>query len=178
MKRTSPERIKQEQEELKEWQMELTDVQKLLPVEATRNKLVAREIPDLEESIKEKQEEIPLLTDAVNTVRSFWMRHSFRSLIPSDVLLQALAKLNEVKKELKDLASMKHHSANVSKATKDIERISQEVKNLETDLEATGSTRTADDVQNQLNEVSANLCVPPRALYQYIRGADRRVQSI
>jgi chromosome segregation ATPase len=69
MKRTSPERIKQEQEELKEWQMELADVQRLLPVEATKNKLAAREIPELEQSIKEKQEEIPLLTDAVNNVR-------------------------------------------------------------------------------------------------------------
>ena len=69
MKRTSPEKIKQEQEELKGWQMELTDVQKLLPVEATKNKLVGREIPELEQSVKEKQKEIPLLTDAINNVR-------------------------------------------------------------------------------------------------------------
>ena len=69
MKRTSPERIKQEQEELKEWQMELADVQRLLSVEATKNKLVAREIPELEQSIKESQKEIPLLTDVVNNVR-------------------------------------------------------------------------------------------------------------
>ena len=69
MKRTSPEKIKQEQEELKEWQMELADVQKLLSVESTKNKLVTREIPELEQSIKEKQKEIPLLTDAVNNVR-------------------------------------------------------------------------------------------------------------
>ena len=54
---------------------------------------------------------------------------------------------------------MRQHAANVSKAIKDTERISQEVKNLETDLEATGSSRTAEDVQNQLNDVSANLCV-------------------
>ena len=69
MKRTSPEKIKQEQEELKEWQLELADVTRLLPVEATKNKLVAHEIPDLEQSIKESQKEIPLLTDAVNNVR-------------------------------------------------------------------------------------------------------------
>ena len=69
MKRTSPERIKQEQEELKEWQMELADVQRLLSVETTKNKLVAREIPELEQSIKEKEKEIPLLTDIVNNVR-------------------------------------------------------------------------------------------------------------
>ena len=69
MKRTSPEKIKQEQEELKGWQMELADVQRLLPVEATKNKLVAREIPELEQSIKEKQREIPTLTSTVNNVR-------------------------------------------------------------------------------------------------------------
>jgi len=69
MKRTSPDRIKQEQEELKEWQMELADVQRLLSVEAAKNKLVGREIPDLEQSIKESQKEIPLLTDVVNNVR-------------------------------------------------------------------------------------------------------------
>ena len=69
MKRTSPEKIKQEQEELKEWQLELADVQRLLPVEATKNKLMAREIPELEQSIKEKEKEIPLLTNAVNNVR-------------------------------------------------------------------------------------------------------------
>lgn len=87
------------------------------------------------------------------------MRHSLRIPLPPAILPQALAKFNEVKKELKDLTLMKQHSATVSKTIKDIERITQEVKNLETDLEATGSSRTADDVQNQLNEVSANLCV-------------------
>jgi DNA repair protein RAD50 len=86
---------------------------------------------------------------------------TFTSILPllAAILPQALTRLNEVKKELKDLMLMKQHSTNVSKTIKDIERINQEVKNLETDLEATGSTRTADDVQNQLNEVSTNLCV-------------------
>ena len=64
---------------------------------------------------------------------------------------------------------MKQHAASVSKTIKDIERISQEVKNLETDLEATGSSRTAEDVQNQLNDVSANLCVIPFSLCYYIQ---------
>ena len=54
---------------------------------------------------------------------------------------------------------MKQHAASVSKTAKDIERVGQEVKNLETHLEATGSLRTADVVQNQLNDVSTNLCV-------------------
>ena len=85
----------------------------------------------------------------------------------SIILPQALAKLNDVKKELKDLALMKQHAASVSKTIKDIERVGQEVKNLETDLEATGSTRTAEDVQSQLNDVSANLCVVPSCFLHY-----------
>lgn len=56
---------------------------------------------------------------------------------------------------------MRQHAATVSRTIKDVERIGQEVKNLETDLEATGSSRTADDVQGQLNEVSENLSVAP-----------------
>ena len=69
MKRTSPERVKQEQDELNEWQMELADMQRLLPTEATKNKLVVCEIPELEQSIKEKEREIPSLTDVANNVR-------------------------------------------------------------------------------------------------------------
>lgn len=67
---------------------------------------------------------------------------------------------------------LKQYAANVSKAIKDIERVSQEVKNLETDLEATGSSRTAEDVQNQLNDVSANLYAVPRFLCCRIRCTD------
>ena len=70
-----------------------------------------------------------------------------------------MTKLNDIKKDLKDLALMKQHAANVSKALRDVERIGQEVKGLETDLEATGSSRTAEDVRTILNEVSANLSV-------------------
>ena len=95
----------------------------------------------------------------------------------SIILLQALAKLNDVKKELKDLALMKQHAASVSKTIKDIERVGQEVKNLETDLEATGSSRTAEDVQSQLNDVSANLCVVPCATIPSALIASRHSRS-
>ena len=68
---------------------------------------------------------------------------------------------------------MRQHAASVSRTIKDIERVSQEVKNLETDLEATGSSRTAEDVQNQLNDVSANLYATPSCfLCYYVRRAD------
>ena len=79
--------------------------------------------------------------------------------VRSTILLQAMTKLNDIKKDLKDLALLKQHAANVSKAIKDVERFGQEVKDLETSLEATGSSKTAGDVQIILNEVSATLSV-------------------
>jgi DNA repair protein RAD50 len=52
---------------------------------------------------------------------------------------------------------MKQHASAVSKNLKDIERLSHEIGNLETDLEATGSVKTADDVQQELNDLSSKL---------------------
>jgi DNA repair protein RAD50 len=73
--------------------------------------------------------------------------------------MQALTRVNDVKKELKDISMMKQHASAVSKALKDVERLLQEISNLETDLEATGSIKTADDVQQELNDLSSQLLV-------------------
>ena len=68
--------------------------------------------------------------------------------------------MNEAKKELKDITAMKQHAGTVTKVLKDVERLNQEIGNLETDLEATGSTKTADDVQVELDDLSTKLCAP------------------
>ncbi len=54
---------------------------------------------------------------------------------------------------------MRQHAASVSKAQKDIERLKQEISSLESDLVASGSTKTADDVQQELDQVTAELYV-------------------
>ncbi len=52
---------------------------------------------------------------------------------------------------------MKQHAAHVSRTQKDVERLKQEIANIEADLSATGSTKTADDVQEELDALSAEM---------------------
>jgi DNA repair protein RAD50 len=52
---------------------------------------------------------------------------------------------------------MKQHANHVSRTQKELERLKQEIINIETDLSATGSTKTADDVQLELDALSDNM---------------------
>lgn len=56
---------------------------------------------------------------------------------------------------------MKQHAAMMTKTLKDIDRASQDVKTIESDLATTGSTKTADDVQIELDSISNELSVLP-----------------
>jgi hypothetical protein len=67
--------------------------------------------------------------------------------------------MNEAKKELKDIIAMKPHASAVSRISKDIERLTQEIRNLETDLESTGSSKTPDSVQEELDNLIVTLYV-------------------
>lgn len=72
---------------------------------------------------------------------------------------QSAAQLAQVTRDLKEIVAMRQHAASVSKAQKDIQRLKQEIAALESDLVATGSTKTADDVQRELDQVKDELCV-------------------
>ena len=62
-----------------------------------------------------------------------------------------------MKRELKDIALLKDYAKTVSRLQREIERAEQEAKDVESDLSITGSTRTADDVQEELNTLSGDL---------------------
>lgn len=52
---------------------------------------------------------------------------------------------------------LKQHASTVTRLQKDVERAKQEIKNLEADLSTTGSTKTADDVQTELDALTNEL---------------------
>jgi len=68
-------------------------------------------------------------------------------------------KVDDVKRELKDIATLRDHARTVSRLQREIERAEQEAKDLEIDLSTTGSTRTADNVQEELDILSGELWV-------------------
>jgi phage shock protein A len=72
---------------------------------------------------------------------------------------QATEKLEGLKRELKDIQTLKQQAAHVSRSQKEVERLQHEIASIEEELKATGSTRTADDVQEELDEISAKMQV-------------------
>jgi DNA repair protein RAD50 len=70
---------------------------------------------------------------------------------------QADGRLQALKKELKELLSLRQHAVNVSRLYNECQDLRKEISNVENSLAATGSTKTADDVQQELDELSAEL---------------------
>ena len=71
MKKTSPEAVALNKQETEDWEGEVSRLQGLLPVEASRNRLRDEEIPALEQQIKDTEGEIPAVSSAAETVRSY-----------------------------------------------------------------------------------------------------------
>lgn len=74
---------------------------------------------------------------------------------------QASEKLDKLKRQLKDLSSLKQHAIHVTKTQKEIERLGEDIASLETELSRTGSAKTADEVQTELDEVANKMSVHP-----------------
>lgn len=72
-------------------------------------------------------------------------------------LWQANEKLQVLKRELKELVSLRQHAVNVSRLHSDSKDLRKEISNVENSLAVTGSKKTADDVQQELDELSAAL---------------------
>ena len=72
-------------------------------------------------------------------------------------MLQADEKLQALKKELRDLVSLRQHAVNLSRLHNDCNNLRKEISDAESSLAATGSKKTADDVQQELDQLSAEL---------------------
>ena len=62
-----------------------------------------------------------------------------------------------VRQQQKDLVVLKQHAINVARTQKDIEGLQSDIVALETELATTGSSRTADDVQLEIDELSSQM---------------------
>jgi hypothetical protein len=60
---------------------------------------------------------------------------------------------------------MKQHGHHVTRTQKEAERLQVEISNLETDLRASGSAKTADEVQAELDGIAADMYVFRRSAF-------------
>jgi DNA repair protein RAD50 len=59
MKKASPAEIAENKREMGEWEEELERLQKLMPIQASRDQIKLKELPALEEQIKAQEESYP-----------------------------------------------------------------------------------------------------------------------
>lgn len=58
---------------------------------------------------------------------------------------------------IRDITALKQQAATVSRNLEDVNRLKEETANLEEELRTSGSTRTADDVQAELDTLSGEM---------------------
>ncbi|KAK7048369.1 DNA repair protein rad50 [Favolaschia claudopus] len=136
IKKSSPEAQAANQDELKEWEEEMARLQKLRPIAASRDRLKDTELPDTEARIKEQDAKIPELRVAAES---------------------ASDKVEDLKRDLRDVRNLKIHAQTVSRLQKELKRANDEVLDAEKQLSTTGSTKTLDDVQNELDGLLAEI---------------------
>lgn len=75
---------------------------------------------------------------------------------------QAQKEVTELKDQLRDFQLLKRIAIDITRMIKETRDLSREIDGLENELSASGSTRTSDDVQTELNGLGAKLQVAPR----------------
>ena len=65
--------------------------------------------------------------------------------------------MEQIDRDLKDLATLKLQADAVQKAQEAIEKLNHDISEIEFQLRSTGSTKTVDDVQEELDKLQAAL---------------------
>ncbi|KAJ7675825.1 AAA domain-containing protein [Mycena polygramma] len=136
MKKSSPESVAALEEELKEWETEMARLQNMRPVLASRDRLKDTEVPELEAKIKEQDAKIPVASTAAESISE---------------------KIDDLKRDLREIRLLKNHAQNVTRLQRDLKKANETVAGIEKELSATGSTKTLDDVQNELEELLSEI---------------------
>lgn len=59
-----------------------------------------------------------------------------------------------MKRELREIGTLKQSAISVTRLAKEIERAGQEITNIENELTVTGSTKTLEEVEQELSSLS------------------------
>ena len=62
-----------------------------------------------------------------------------------------------MKKELRDIAVLRQHAGTISRMQRDIDRLKREISLLESELSVSGSTKSPEDVQQELDTLSGEM---------------------
>ncbi|KAF8645183.1 hypothetical protein AX16_008010 [Volvariella volvacea WC 439] len=157
LKNAAPDRLQQNKTEIREWEQELEHLQALRPVQSAWSNLTNKEIPALEKQVQEQEALIPTLSSQVETVSE---------------------RVDVLKDSVRDIANLKQHGSNVVKLQKEIERAQQEIATYESELASTGSTKTTEDIQLELDEVGSEIRALDREKQALLTDRERQTNAV
>ncbi|PLW41998.1 hypothetical protein PCASD_10075 [Puccinia coronata f. sp. avenae] len=148
-----PEERARHEKDLKEWNTQLDRLKKLLPLEISATKLQDLDIPRLQSEISTLESTL----DASNQKSE-----------------EAQAEVEKLKDRIGELELCKRSAVDASRMSEEIDELNNEIKTLERDLEGSGTTKTADQVQEQLDDLQLCLGESKRELESLITDRDRK----
>jgi DNA repair protein RAD50 len=146
IRKSQPARQAEEQENLDAWQSQLQKFTAAKPKEVQMQALRSGDIPQLRQQVEEAEEKLNgLRSEAEETSNE----------------------VDECKTEVRDLNNLRRVAADIGRILKEVATLRSEASNLERDLASTGSSRTGDEVQKEIDDLAAG-----------IRGLKRELQTL
>ncbi|GJN94490.1 hypothetical protein Rhopal_007572-T1 [Rhodotorula paludigena] len=135
-KEKAPQELRQLKEDLVNWEKQLAELKRLVPAELMYNRLSKDEIPAAEQAATQQEDKLAPARDKAE---------------------ETTARLNDLKDRARDVQTLKKSAAEVSRLHRECEDIQREIGKLESELSATGSTATTEEIQEQLRQLSEEL---------------------
>ncbi|PPQ69607.1 hypothetical protein CVT24_001363 [Panaeolus cyanescens] len=156
MRKTSPDTIQTNLEQIEEWEYELERLQGLKPAELSRDQL-NEEIPGLEDDVRNLEKTRPELVEEAEKT--------------SDMLV-------DLQRELKEIQTLKQHATTISRLRHEVTRAQQDAARLEDSLSSTGSTKTAEDLQIELSDITSELRKNERETKSITNESERQTRLV
>ncbi|GAA5829449.1 hypothetical protein JCM5353_001337 [Sporobolomyces roseus] len=156
----APQELVDLKNELALWDQQLNTLKRLIPVEVNFNKLIKDDIPAAEQAVQVQEDK----------------------LAPAKLKAEeASTTLNELKDRQRDLQSLKKTASDVMRLHRETVDIGRDIEKLESELSATGSTATSEEIQAKLGEIADKIRAAKVAMDKIRseqQSATRTVQSL
>ena len=132
LKKATSDKLREMEEDVQNWEGEVSRLQQLIPLQITISRLRQVDIPALEKQSKEVQIGQPGTVAEAEA---------------------ALERLDAARQAQKSLQTLKQQVSGIVRLTHESKTLETEIQSLESSLRATGSTKTADDLQAELSQI-------------------------
>lgn len=135
-KQQAPEALRGLEEQRDDWQQQLDTLKALAPTEAVYQRLVKEELPAAKDALTAEEEKLAPARDKAK---------------------EQADRLTEVKDASRDLQTLKRAASDVLRLFRECEDVDREVAKLESELSATGSTATTEEIQDKLSALADHM---------------------